>query len=343
MRGAMWLIAFILPLIIRLNASDQCTIDVYSGHSAAVYGLSSLPSDGDGVRFLSASNDYSILQWKVGVMDYEGKYVGHTSGVICVAVLGGDRFISGGYDNKVIVWELGKYSPLKVIGPFHTDAVWAVLDLKDGTALSASDDKKIIRFNVLTGIKMVTFLEHTNYVKCLALLPDGTFISGSWDNKIKRWDKSSSTAIETYNFGTFVMTLRVLDSNSFLAAGGSATSSSMKKFKIGTLTAAFTFSPVHTKQINSISLLPDLSFVTGGVDGLVLRWVDGRKDPITNYPGSGAVWATANLTDGSLITGLGNTNIVRYKTNGNFVSLPFSLICDYPVDTADRTPSSLTK
>jgi hypothetical protein len=73
-------------------------------------------------------------------------------------------------------------------------------------------------------------------------------------------------------------------------------------------------------------LLPDLSFVTGGVDGLLLRWVDGIKDPVTNYPnpGNAAVWSTATLTDRSLVAGLANTKISRHKTNGNVVSPVFS-------------------
>ena len=169
----------------------------------------------------------------------------------------------------------------------------------------------------------MTYTGHTDWVICLALLPDGSFLSGSSDTKIRRWNLSSPSSIETYNFPTFVKSIKVLSPSFFLVAGGSTTSSSLRKFKIGTMSAVFTFTPVHTQQINSISLLPDLSFVTGGLDGLLLRWVDGIKDPVTNYPNpsNAIIWSSATLTDGSLVAGLSNTKISRHKTNGNLASL----------------------
>ena len=351
-------LAIVLCISFLLGAYGvgQCFIGEYSGHSAVVYGLCSLPSgegndsgggndNGEGARFLSASGDTRILEWVVGQPSFVGEYKRHTNSVFCVESLGGNRFMSGGDDNKVMVWELGNYSPIKIIS-LHTDYVRAVLDLKDGSALSASDDKKIFRFNVVTGEKMMTYTGHTDWVTYLALLPDGSFLSGSNDYKIRRWNLSSPSSIETYSFPTFVLSIKVLSPSFFLVAGGSTTGSSLRKFKIGTLSAVFTFTPVHTKQINSISLLPDLSFVTGGYDGLLLRWVDGIKDPVTNYPnpGTAQIWSTATLTDGSLVAGLANTKISRHKTNGNVVSPLFSSFpgsCPFP-SPADLPPSSLT-
>jgi WD40 repeat protein len=324
-------IALYLSSLLGADGVGQCLIGEYSGHSGTVYGLCSLPrgegSDNEeGARFLSASDDNRILEWMVGQPSFVGEYKGHSYAVFCVESLGGNRFMSGGGDNKVMVWELGNYSPMKIIS-LHTNPVRAVLDLKDGTALSASEDKKIIRFNVVTGEKMMTYTGHTNFVTCLALLPDRSFLSGSEDTKIRRWSLSSSYSIEIYNFpNAIVNSIKVLSPSFFLAAGGSATYSSLRKFKIGTLSAVLTFAQVHTKVVFSISLLPDLSFVTGGADGRLLRWVDGIKDPVTYYPNpsNAQIWSTATLADGSLVTGLGNTKISRHKTNGNIASPLFS-------------------
>ncbi len=57
--------------------------------------------------------------------------------------------MSGGADGKVMVCEPGNYFPIKTIS-LHTGDVMAVLDLKDGSALSSPDDKMLIRFNVVT-------------------------------------------------------------------------------------------------------------------------------------------------------------------------------------------------
>jgi WD40 repeat protein len=320
-------ITLAISSLLGADGAGQCLIGEYSGHRALVYGLCSLPSgegegEGEGVRFLSGSDDNTILEWRVGEPSFVGEYIGHTNAVNCVESLGGNRFMSGDGNNKVMVWEVGKYSPIKIISNLHTDDVKALLDLKDGSALSASWDKTIVRFNVATGQKMMTYTGHTNWVNCLALLPDGSFLSGSSDDTIRRWSVSSSTSIETYSFPTNVYSIKVLSPSFFLAGGGGSTTASLKKFKIGTPSAVFTFNQVHSKQINSISLLPDLSFVTGGADGLLLRWVDGTKDPVTYYtnPGNAIVWSIASLTDGSLVTGLSNTKISRHKTNGTVVS-----------------------
>jgi WD40 repeat protein len=327
-----FMIVLCFSSLLGAGGVGQCLIGEYSGHSGAVRGFCSLPggegSDnegGEGARFISGSEDNRILEWMVGQPSFVGEYKGHTNSVYCVESLGGNRFMSGGGDHKVMIWELGNNSPIKIIS-LHTDTVRVVLDLKDGSALSASHDKKVIRFNVVTGVKMMTYTGHTDWVICLALLPDGSFLSGSDDYKIRRWNLSSPSSIETYNFPTFVTSIKVLSPSFFLVAGGSTTSSSLRKFKIGTLSAVFTFNPVHTKQISSISLLPDLSFVTGGLDGLLLRWVDEVKDPVTNYPnpGNGQIRSTASLTDGSLVAGLTNTKVSRHKTNGNVASLLFS-------------------
>ena len=330
-------LALCLSPLLGADGVGQCLIGEYSGHSGAVNGLCSLPSgegndsgggndNGEGARFISAANDDRILEWVVGQPSFVGEYKGHTNTVLCVESLGGNRFMSGGADKKVIVWEVGKYSPIKIIESLHNSYVWALLDLKDGSALSASNDRKIFRFNVVTGEKMMTYTGHTDKVNCLALLPDGSFLSGSSDFKIRRWNLSSPSSIDTYSFPTNVMSIKVLSPSFFLVAGGSTTDSSLRKFKIGTLSSGFTFTPVHTKQINSISLLPDLSFVTGGSDGLLLRWVDGINDPVTDYPNTGnaKIWYTATLPDGSLVAGLANTKISRHKTNGNVVSPVFS-------------------
>jgi WD40 repeat protein len=344
-----FMIVWYLSSLLGADGGGQCLIGEYSGHSAAVYGLCSLPrgegSDnegGEGVRFISASSDLRILEWVVGQPSFVGEYKGHISAVLCVESLGGNRFMSGGADGKVIVWEVGNYSPIKIIS-FHIGDVRAVLDLKDGSALSASHDRKIFRFNVVTGEKMMTYTGHTHFVTCLALVPDGSFLSGSYDYKIRRWNRSSPFSIVTYTFSTFVSCITVLSPSFFLVAGGSATTSSLMKFKIGTLSAVFTFTPVHTKQINSISLLPDLSFITGGGDGLLLRWVDGLKDPVTNYtnPGNGQIWSTATLTDGSLVAGLANTQLTRHKTNGNVASLSSLLSLSSVPSLLPCGPSSL--
>ncbi len=352
-----FMIVWCLSSLLGAHGVGQCLIGEYSGHSAAANAVCSLPSgegndieggNGEGARFLSVSDDNRILEWIVGKKSFVGEYIGHTNPVYCVESLGGNRFMSGGADGKVIVWELGNYFPIKIMS-LHTDAVRAVLDLKDGSALSASNDKKIIRSNLVTGEKIMTYTGHTNWVNCLALLPDGSFLSGSSDFKIRRWNLSSSSSIETYNFPNGVVkSIQVLSPSFFLVAGGSATTSYLRKFKIGTLSAVFIFIPVHTRQINSILLLPDLSFVTGGSDGLLLKWVDGIKDPVTNYPnpGDAKIWSTATLTDGSLVVGLTNTKISRHKTNGNVVSLS-SLLSSLssvpsPPSPAYFSPSSLT-
>src|SRR2546423_505545 len=66
------------------------------------------------------------------------------------------------------------------------------------TLASASEDKTIKLWDVVTGKERDTLKGHTNYVESVAFSPDGkTLASGGLENTIKLWDVATSKERDT--------------------------------------------------------------------------------------------------------------------------------------------------
>jgi len=69
----------------------------------------------------------------------------------------------------------------------HTNYVYALTVLPDGSLVSGSEDKTIKIWDVKNGQTIKTLTGHTDYVRALTVLPDGSLVSGSGDKSIKIW------------------------------------------------------------------------------------------------------------------------------------------------------------
>ncbi len=99
------------------------------------------------------------------------------------------------------LWSQNSLSPpalLTYLG--HTGSVNSVAFSRDGrTAISGSDDKTLIQWDVSTGRAIRTFVGHTAPVLCVAISPDGTqILSASSDNTLRLWDIGEGKAIHTF-------------------------------------------------------------------------------------------------------------------------------------------------
>ena len=97
----------------------------------------------------------------------------------------GQRILSAGHDNTVLVWLFsGRLE--NIFSELHNDRreswVTALVALPDNDhALSGAQTRTIKLFNINDGAVLRTF-KHTDTVWCLALLPDGCrFVGGSGD------------------------------------------------------------------------------------------------------------------------------------------------------------------
>ncbi len=300
------------------------------------------------------------------------EYSGHTQSVQSLRVvpysfsLDGDEwganstFLSGSYDDKVILWDVRSSSKLQqyLIGDWvnavevlpdssflagtsdnnirlflfkgtttsktfsgHTGIVKCVRYLGDGTFLSGSEDKSIMRWDIQSGDKMMTYTGHTDDVNTLEVIVDGTFLSGSWDKTVKRWSVTSPSAMETYNVGYYVYALVVVDDTNFLVGGDKV----IMGFKIGTPNPVFQYNQVHTSTISSLLLVGNV-IISSGDDGVSYRWVLGRKDPLTKFTHGRSIWSSSNIGDGTFVTGGGDQIIKRFTLDGKKSISPYSIL-----------------
>lgn len=105
--------------------------------------------------FASASDDFSIKTWQI--LDFnriivkdEGKLDGHSDCVKALASVGDDVLVSGGSDNKVIVWEW-KVKKIRFILNGHKDWVRCLCTISNQFVASGGNDKKIIIWDVKDG------------------------------------------------------------------------------------------------------------------------------------------------------------------------------------------------
>jgi guanine nucleotide-binding protein G(I)/G(S)/G(T) subunit beta-1 len=184
--------------------------------------------------------------------------------------------------------------------------------LGDGTFLSGSYDTSIMRWDIQSGVRMMTYTGHTASVRTLEVMVDGTFLSGAGDQTVKRWSVASPSAMETYNAGGGVDALAVVDGSNFLAAGGGNV---IKGFKIGTPNPVFQYNQVHTDLIYSLFLVGNV-IISSGYDGVSYRWELGRKDPLTKFTSGSWIYSSSDIGDGTFVTG-GNNNIIkRFSLDG---------------------------
>ncbi|EAR92324.3 WD repeat protein (macronuclear) [Tetrahymena thermophila SB210] len=146
-------------------------------------------------------------------------------------------------DHQVIVWDIQKHSPIRVLKG-HTGTVTSLISVKDGrTLLSSSQDGTIIIWDVLNGVPLAQMREHGGPVNCMTISKDGSMLlSGSSDKTIKVWGLT-----HVFNVG---LQRKVLD--------------------------VFTFQKsiedtCHVYSINSSHMDPNIIF-TGGSDSKIKIW-----------------------------------------------------------------------
>ena len=81
----------------------------------------------------------------------------------------------------------------------HTSGVNSMAILPGGRrAVSASDDKTLILWDLETGKRLRTLVGHTLWVSSVAVLPDGRrAVSASWDGTLMVWDLESAERLRT--------------------------------------------------------------------------------------------------------------------------------------------------
>jgi cytochrome c len=113
---------------------------------------------------------------------------GHGGPVRALAISSdGQTAVTGSFDSTAIRWSLTRNAAEQVLR-FHTDAVNAVVLLKDGRAATAGAGGRIAIWTPGNAAPDAVLEGHTAPIAALALSPDGaTLASASWDQTVRLW------------------------------------------------------------------------------------------------------------------------------------------------------------
>ena len=199
---------------------------------------------------------------------------GHGGPVRAIAVSADGRSVlSGSFDTAAIRWSLATESAEQVLR-FHSDAVNAVVFLKDGRMATAGADARIAVWTAGRQQPDQIFEGHRAPIAGLAVSPDGSILaSASWDRTVRLWSLADGSQ-------------RVLEGHTQNVNGVAFAPDGRSLVSVGYDLAARIW-PLPDgppdlitlpSPLNAVAIAPDGEVVTGGADGKVRFLTSGASE-----------------------------------------------------------------
>jgi WD40 repeat protein len=249
------------------------TLAVNQGHTGSINSVLALSN----TQAISASGgdfkgDSSLKVWDLEKGALVRTLPGDRGGINSVALLPGDRVITGGRDRAVTIWDLGGGRRIHH-SQNHRRWIEDLAVTPDGAlAISASADNSLMVWDIESGTILHTLEGHTGSVKTVAVTPDGTqAISGATDGTVNIWNLEQGTLRQTlsgHTAGVNAVTLTP-DGTQIISAsldGSIKVWDRSSGTEVQNLTA-------HPGGVNTIAVTPDgEQVISGGADGTVKVW-----------------------------------------------------------------------
>ncbi|XP_031392296.1 katanin p80 WD40 repeat-containing subunit B1 homolog isoform X1 [Punica granatum] len=202
------------------------------------------------------------------------EFVAHSGNVNCLSIGKKARrlFLTGGEDNKVNLWAIGKPNSLMSLCG-HTSPVESVAFDSAETLVLGGASSGVIKLWDLEEAKMVRGLTgHRSNCTSVEFHPFGEFFaSGSMDTNLKIWDIRKKGCIHTYKGHTrSISTIRFTPDGRWVVSGGYDNIVKVWDLTAGKLLHDFKF---HENHIRSIDFHPlEFLLATGSADRTVKFW-----------------------------------------------------------------------
>ena len=188
---------------------------------------------------------------------------GHGGAVRTIAVSAdGNKVLSGSFDTAAIRWSLAAESAEQVLR-FHSDAVNAVVFLKDGRMATAGGDARIALWTVGRQQLDRIFEEHRAAIAGIAVSPDGTMLaSASWDHTVRIWFLAGGEprVLEGHTQNVNGVAFAP-DAKTLVSVGYDCS------VRIWPLTGGAAEVVTLTSPLNALAIAPDGEIVAAGADG----------------------------------------------------------------------------
>ncbi len=198
---------------------------------------------------------------------------GHSSWVLALAASpDGQMLVSGGLDDRIIVWDLLSGDADKILAG-HTKPINGLAITPNGkTVVSCSDDISIKFWRLSTGSLERSLSVHTRDINSIAVSPDGQFlVSGAEDRMLYAWRIDSGVWLRSYpQVSGMVRSVAISANAQMVACGGLDNKVRVWNFNTTQLLHCFTG---HNNSVLSVALTQSGGHViSGGKDRTIKIW-----------------------------------------------------------------------
>ncbi|KXL42026.1 hypothetical protein M433DRAFT_131369 [Acidomyces richmondensis BFW] len=189
-------------------------------------------------------------------------YQHHVLSILCVAASQDGKYVvTGGADNKIVVWDAVTLKPLKVFTQ-HRDSVTS-LAFRRGTnqLFSASKDRTVKIWSLDELAYVETLFGHQDEVLDVSALAQEKCVTvGARDRTARLW--------------------KVVEESQLVFRGGGASYAS----KHDVSNEMLGLKPYHEGSMDRVACIDDDTFITGSDNGSLSLWNIHKKKPVFTYP-----------------------------------------------------------
>ncbi|CAI5741826.1 unnamed protein product [Hyaloperonospora brassicae] len=240
-----------------------------------------------GKLFTKVAVEYTAFEFSSHSVKF---LAGHRLPVTSVCLLeDGKTAFSAAKDGSLLRWDLARLTKDKLVLPKDTVAakkattdtsrcILALAVSSDGKFLASGGHDKLVRvWDVEKGELLESFSGHRDAVSALAFrLRSHSLFSGSFDRSIKHWNLTEMGYIETlFGHQSEVNGLDSLYKERIVSCGRDR---SVRVWKIPEETQLVFYG--NSGSMDCVRMITDEYYVTGGDDGSLSLWFNGRKKPV---------------------------------------------------------------
>src|SRR5262249_44012655 len=202
-------------------------------------------------------------------------------GITTCALHRSGRAATGAADGQVIVWDLNRGVPDRVLSG-HRRAVTSCVILEDGQRiLTSADDHLLLLWQGGTGKSIQTFQKHSAHVKCCAT-KGNCVISGDADGQLWIWDLDMGRLRHRVAAHRSGLSACLLDGQVIAYVGSQDGTISLWNIETGTQMGQYTG---HTGAITALSLgrYDDSEILVSASEDRTIR--SGNRETLRSRPG----------------------------------------------------------
>lgn len=237
------------------------------GHDAAVDAVVFVPSG----RAVSASDDASLILWNLADGAMLARWRKHDAKIAALAAApGGGMVASGGWDRKIVLWNVATSNP-RVLGT-HEANVNALAFSPDGALLASGDYSGVIMLWRMPGGTLAGSLPGDGFpVNALAFTPGGTLLAALGDDSVRVFDLGKKRELLRYLGHTEPAVSLAVSPDGALAASGS----SRGTIDIWRVATGETLRSIYAVPgpVWAVAFLPrGERLLSAGADGMLRQW-----------------------------------------------------------------------